>query len=220
MPWLNRNNLSSSCVHITPPRCVYEHIAFLCKKAGRQLNALSRLSSTLDVSSKMILFKSFILCHFNYCPVVWHCCGMGDAKKIEKIQCRALRYIYRDFLASYSDLRLQADQPLMYIQRLRLFMIEMYKICHEISPKYLYELVSVKNTDYAMRNAAPLLQPKYQTTKYGLNSFKYQGAKIWNALDGNIKDANNLKLFKRLIKTWDGAACKCSGCKYCVLHAM
>jgi hypothetical protein len=48
------------------------HVTNLCRKAGQQLNALKRLSPFLDLTSRMTVFKSFILCNFNYCPLIWH----------------------------------------------------------------------------------------------------------------------------------------------------
>ena len=58
------------------------HIALLCNKAGRQINALSRLSNVLNVDTKMLILQSFILSHFIYC---WHFCRISATKKIEKM---------------------------------------------------------------------------------------------------------------------------------------
>ena len=68
-----------------------EHINFLAAKAGAQLSALSRVRRFLDVDSKLILVKTFILSHFRYCPIVWHFCGKLNANKLENIQKRALK---------------------------------------------------------------------------------------------------------------------------------
>ena len=70
------------------------HIALLCNKAGRQINALSRLSNGLNVDTKMLILQSFILSHFMYCCIIWHFCSISDTKKIEKMQLKALRHIY------------------------------------------------------------------------------------------------------------------------------
>ena len=69
------------------------HIALLCNKAGRQINALSRLSNVLNVDTKMLILQSFILSHFMYCCIIWHFCSISDTKKIEKMQLKALRHI-------------------------------------------------------------------------------------------------------------------------------
>ncbi len=53
---------------------VSNHISVTCKKAGKQLNVLARLSVCLDIEAKLIVLQTFILSHFNYCPIVWHFC--------------------------------------------------------------------------------------------------------------------------------------------------
>ena len=50
-----------------------------------------------------------------------------------------------------------------------------------------------------------------------MNSFMYQGAKIWNTLNNDVKGADNIKAFTKLINTWYGPTCNCSYCKLCVL---
>ncbi len=48
------------------------HIDVICRKAGRKLNVLSRLSKTLSAESKLSIFYSFIVAQFECCAVVWH----------------------------------------------------------------------------------------------------------------------------------------------------
>ena len=47
-------------------------ISEICRKAGGQLNALKRLSSYLPCFVPKAVANSFILPHFNYCPLVWY----------------------------------------------------------------------------------------------------------------------------------------------------
>jgi hypothetical protein len=56
----------------------------LCRKAGRKLNVLGRLSKTLDTESKLVIFQSFILTHFEYCPVIWHFCSRKKNEESRK----------------------------------------------------------------------------------------------------------------------------------------
>ena len=63
-----------------------EHISQLCIKAARQLNSLQRIAKYLSQKTKKIVFNSFILSNFNYCPLVWHICSIKNTQKIEKIQ--------------------------------------------------------------------------------------------------------------------------------------
>ena len=68
-----------------------EHVSSCCTKATRQLNAFSRISKNLDLKCRKLIFQSFVLSNFTYCPLVWHLCGKQNNGKIEKIQERALR---------------------------------------------------------------------------------------------------------------------------------
>jgi hypothetical protein len=52
---------------------------------------------------KLTIYYSFILSNFNYCPLVWHFCGESNTKKLEKIQERALRFIYNNSDSSYEN---------------------------------------------------------------------------------------------------------------------
>ena len=58
------------------------HIALLCNKAGRQINALTRLSNVLSVDIKILILHNFILSHFMYCCIIWHFCSISATKKI------------------------------------------------------------------------------------------------------------------------------------------
>ena len=73
-----------------------EHVSHMCLKASRQINALKRVSRYLDESCRILVFKSFISSNFNYCPVSWMFCGKTNLNKLEKLQERALRLVFRD----------------------------------------------------------------------------------------------------------------------------
>ena len=172
---------------------------------------------TLNVQDKLKLFQAFILSQFNYCPLVWHFCSVSNMKKIEKIQARALRYVYNDFHSSYFDLRARSSRPLMYVQRLRGLMIEVFKIINKEGPTYLHDMITVKETHYNVRNFKTLQQPKYKTIKYGFNSFRYHGAMLWNLLDNEFKKSVTVKDFKNMISKWQEPKCNCNNCNMCML---
>ena len=94
------------------------HIALFYNKAGRQINALSRLSDDLNVDTKILLLQSFILSHFMhvllYCCIIWYFCIISNSKKIEKMQLKALRQIYKDYTSSYEMLREKCNRPICY----------------------------------------------------------------------------------------------------------
>ena len=80
------------------------HVASVCRKVGGQVNALNRLQNILPCKVKELLYRTFVLPHFYYCSQVWHHCGSRNKKKIEKVNERALRYVYKDKTSAYYEL--------------------------------------------------------------------------------------------------------------------
>ena len=140
--------LSCLGVEIDHRLTFHDHISSLCARAGRQLGALARMSKELPPETKLLIFQTFILCHFNYCSTVWHFCKTSDMKNIEKIQHRALKYVYNDFASSYRVIREKHNITLLFVNRVKELLIEVYKACYNISPYYLQGLFSVKESKH------------------------------------------------------------------------
>ena len=157
------------------------HVSQLCKKASRQINALMRLSNMLDHDVKMNIFMSCIKSIFNYCPVTWMFTRSGNIRKLDRLQHRALRFVYGDFDASYSDL-LQRSNTMSVTSYLKYMLsIEVYKCINNLSPDYLCDLFEIKVNKYDMRDNRRIIQNRFRSINYGYNSFKYYGAKVCSA---------------------------------------
>ena len=126
------------------------------------------------------LSNSFINSNFNYCPLVWHFCGKKNGDKIEKIQERALRIIYRNYDSLYPELLREARTYTMTDKRLRSMLLHVFKSLKGMNAKCLNDMFSVKQNKYSMRQAVKLVQPRRKTTTVGLKTVSYLGAKLWN----------------------------------------
>ncbi len=201
-------------VHIDDKLSFAEHVTYLCKKTAKQLNAMSRLRNILNKETKHNIFNSFIVSNFNYCPLVYHVCGIGSTSKMERILQRGVRLIYNDFVSDINALMANVNVSSLFITRLRLLAVHVYKIVHNMSPQYnqcnMYE---VKNVPYNLRSNICLVQPTFGTKTYGFNSLLYLGAKLWNMLP-NVCKALPFNDFKSYIQQWDGPIC-CGQCHLC-----
>ena len=189
-----------------------DHVSEICKKASRQLAVLKRIGKFLTKQGRMIIYKSFILSNFNYCPVIWHFCSKHSTKKMERIQERALRFVTDDFESSLENLLKKTSSNLLHVNRIQLIAREAYKILHNHSPFYIQNLVNFKEQTYYSRREKQAFQPKVNTTRYGLKSFRYEAPRIWNSLPNEIRQADNYKLFGRLLRTWEDPLCSCPAC--------
>ena len=85
-------------VHINENLNFTEHISKLSITANQKVGVLSRLRNLIPCKAKLPLYKSFILPYLTYCHLTWHFCKSSDKGKLERIQERALRVIYKSTL--------------------------------------------------------------------------------------------------------------------------
>ena len=116
------------------------HISNLCSKASIQINAMKRIGKYLNTDCRIAMYKSFILSNFSYCPVSWMFCGKRNSDKLEKLQERALRFVFSDYTRPYSDLLKHGNFLSLSALRIRYLAIEMFKCVHGLNPPYLNEL--------------------------------------------------------------------------------
>ena len=79
----------------------YKHITLPCSKPNQKLSALARIAKYLTIDKRKILLNSFITAQFNYCPQIWMCHSRSLNNKINRIQERALRIVYNDYLSQF-----------------------------------------------------------------------------------------------------------------------
>lgn len=181
------------------------HIQQICRKAANHLNVLKRLSPFIDLTDRMAIFRCFILCHFQYCSVVWHFCGKVSMQRMEKIQERALCFVFGDYDSDYHHLLHMSKLPTLELGRERSIAMLVYKIQHNLAPNYFKNLVTPgRNSKLAL--------PSFQSTRHGLNSFSYMAPRIWNSLPEETQLAPSLSSFRSKVKNWRGmsqSTCPC-----------
>ncbi len=57
---------------------------------------------------------------------------------------------------------------------------------------------------------------KFKTMTYGKHSIKYVARILWNSINVDIKNTDNVNVFKRRIRTWQGLICQCGKCLICI----
>ena len=146
---------------------------------------------------------------------MWHFCINRSTYKIEKVHKNALRVTLNDYTSSYSDMLEVVKRPTLYIPRIKNIEFEILKGVKGLNHKYMRSLFSFSTTPYCTHGGSKLVQPKVNTIGFGINSFTYQGSKIWNNLTQGVKDTTCLIGCKDLIVKWDGPTCKCGFCIMC-----
>ncbi len=67
----------------------------------------------------------------------------------------------------------------------------MCKTIYNEGPTYLNIMFALNQNSHGTKHIS-LIHPKFNTQKYGFNSIRYQGSRLWNNLDKEYR--NNVKL--------------------------
>lgn len=164
------------------------HISTICKKINNQFNVMLRFRKLISRDTLLTLYKAYILPHFNYCSSVWHFCGARNTDKLEALNKRILRFILRDYLSPYDSLLTKVNTSSLYNGCIQNFLILLYKsLFFTHFPAYMRGMFSHRSSSYNLRGNYILSLRKPRTTSYGLNSFLYFSAKLWNTLPDYIR---------------------------------
>ena len=99
--------------------------------------------------------------------IVWHFCSKKNLSKLERIQERALRFVYRDYKSSYEKLLDQAKLQSLHLGRLRSLATEIHKAVHGGAPPYVSSLFTERESEYSLRRNHSLILPPYNTISFG-----------------------------------------------------
>ena len=122
------------------------------------------------------LMKAFITSQFNYCPLIWMFHSRQLNNRINKIQERALRLVYKDNKLTFNDL-LKLDNSVTIHQR----NLQIFKTKNSSAPEIMIEVFEIKEPNYNLRSEATNFKREdVKSTHYGIQSVWHLGPKLWN----------------------------------------
>ena len=170
----------------------------------------------MPTAAKLQLFKAAILPYLTYCHLTWYFCRASDTRKLERVQEKGLRTVFRVSKSTYKQLLKRGKLPSLHDRRLQDIGCPMFKVKHSLCPQSVRDLFLVKSSTYGLRNADFHL-PRFYTVTYGKHSLRYLGPKLWNKLPANIRNLTSLSNFKGKIRHIELSTLVEQGCTNCVL---
>ena len=92
-------------------------------------------------------------------------------------------------------------------------MTEIFKTKLGINTELMNETFDFNNSSYYFRNRNTLKRENVHTVKYGRESIKNLGAKIWDLVPQEYKMLDSISSFKNNISHWTTEECPCRLCK-------
>ena len=148
------------------------------------------------------LYRGIVGPHFRYCCSVWGCASKTEVTQLQKLQNRAARIVTGSSFDAPSG---PIIEGLVWKTIEELIESEtqtmVYKSLNELAPRYLSELF-IRNSQFSFYNLrsteADLWLPKKRTSN-GQKCFSFRGAKLWNDLTAESKQASSLNSFPKLV---------------------
>ena len=189
------------------------YISSLCHTASNRIRSLNRIRPYISQAQSRLLFNSFIISIFSYSPIIWMFCNKSSYREISSIHKRGLKAVYQDFSKSYEELLQTSNYKDIHEVHLCFLLIEVYKTLNNLNPAFMQEFYKPKTVTYTLRNNKLLTLPSTKTSRFGTQSFIFQGCLLWNTIPSDIKSKLHLSTFKAALKSID--ICKFCTCRIC-----
>jgi hypothetical protein len=173
------------------------HVDHVRKKVLTGLYFLRKSKYVVPTHVQTMLYKTIVAPHFDYCNVVWGRYNNFLNNKLQVLQNRAAKIItgtnrYGSSTQALNDLNWKNLEDKLSFNEA----VIMFKIVNNLAPSYLSKRFTKKESRYNTRNNDGLYMDK-PNTEYKKRSLSYRGAKLWNSIDRNVKNTDDIMSFKQ-----------------------
>ena len=140
------------------------HIDNVIKKFAKKYGIMCRLNNDLNTYSKILLYKSIISPHLDFCSSILFLANDTQLTRLQRLQNKVMRLILKCSRFTSSTLMLDILQWLSVKQRIIfLTMVFIFKIVNGLSPRYLCDRIE-RGSDihrYNTRNVNEVRTPYF-----------------------------------------------------------
>ena len=175
------------------------------KTVNFHLRKIYRIRRYITVESCHQLVRSLILSRLDYANSLLYGISDRNMKKLQKLQNRAARIIFRcDRLHPSAPLRTELHWLPISERVLFKVLLLVFKGINNLTPAYLSHLLihyTSGRRGLRSENAHLLFIPRTQRSSYGDRAFCVAGPRLWNSLPIHIKSSLSVNVFKKALKT-------------------
>ena len=190
-------------VWTTPSMNFSVHCQKAASKANQALGMIKRNFKYMSKSSLMILYKTFVRPHLEYCAPIWNPRYCKDIDTLEKVQRRATKLVPSISALSYESRLNQLQLHSLYCRRQRSDLIEVYKIMNNqylTNPDNIFTRAPGSTT---RGHTLKLFKPRVNTT-VRQHFFNSRVITYWNNLPQDVISAKSTSAFKfKLDNYWN-----------------
>lgn len=107
-----------------------EHVDYTIRKAARKLGVLCRINRYLSFDNKIMIYKTLIAPHFDYCSSILFLATNQQRKRMQIVQSKAMRMILRCDRLTPRIIMLDSLQWLSIRQRVECLFLKLFTRWH------------------------------------------------------------------------------------------
>ena len=183
------------------------HLTKSCNAAFFHLFNIRRIRKFLSQDTTRTLVNAFVTSRLDYCNSLLYGLPATHLNKLQRVQNTAARLICNISRFDHITPTLYNLHwlPVKFRIDFKVLLIT-YKAVHGLAPEYITDIITVKpKSHYSLRSNSELLlqKPRLKTLKtLGDRSFALAAPTLWNGLPVEIRHAESVSSFKRLLKTY------------------
>lgn len=170
-------------------------------KAGKVLGFLRRNAKNFNMSTKELLYKTYVHSVLDYACVVWDPSTVCDTEKLERVQNLATRFVCgrydREFSPTLAKELLQWDTLDCRRRRLRLKFFHIFHSKVGID-RHLY-IKAPNNYSHRVDHKNKVIEFPHRTHSFS-KSFFSRTIRDWNQLDKSVATISSNDIFFSLLK--------------------
>ena len=182
------------------------HVGKVCSKAFRGLYNIRQIRKFLSMDSTKTLIHAFVTSHLDYCNSLLAGIPQYQLQRLQKVLNAAARLIYQSPRHSHiTPILISLHRlPVKFRVDFKIALL-VYKALNGSAPSYISALLSPKSASkYDLRSDdQDLLQvPATKLKTVGDRAFTSAAPRIWNTLPSEIRQSENISIFKKQLKTF------------------
>ena len=169
-----------------------QHISNLCNGNSRKVNALARITSSMNLPKRRLLMNYFFKAQFNYCPLIWMCRSRGNNRKINPLHERWLRIIYNNKQLSFKELLEKERSVSIHVRNLQVLATEMCKVSNALSKSMMKNIFPINKNPYTLRRSSQFSRRLPEIVYHGAKMISNLGPIMWDLVPNSLKEIDGL----------------------------
>lgn len=181
-----------------------QHCDYILNKMSKKVHFMRRIGNNLTMNTKILLYKSIISPHIEYCSSILFNFNQNEIDKLQKLQNKSMRTILKCNKYTPIKTMLEVLNFMNVKQRIIFRTLDfIYKMKNKKTALYLCDKVKYVNNVHS-HNTRQNGDFFIETAKTSLlnNTLLYKGLNMFNALPTEIKNCENHNKFKKLLKNY------------------